>query len=294
MITIWSTSNLIDSLVNPALELFIVPDGVNRGIEGIDEHIHQGDRIRLLEQPLDHISPECLRCKAAIKSYDLTPARVGMLPGELLGPDAPEVAFQHRGGREVFLERQMGKREDFGTTLDQKPGAPPDVLKEMVGSSRLVKNLLKDLSDRVGLALSSVICLHGKCDFAADAQLLAEPELRVDATSLVPVMQQPLDTEPVQQASILRQSSSLEVVDEADRRKHERIARQIADVQILLESTDDPVSVLSSFMASLVLGLVSSQPDRGAPVPSELGDLRIIKILQFAFEKTEPFEGALA
>ena len=109
----------------------------------------------------------------------------------------------------------------------------------------------------------------------------------MDAPALVPVMQQSLDAELVEDGPVLRELASLEVADQADRREHQGIAGEVADVGVTRKPGDDVVAVLDPFDAGLLLGLVLGEADGGAPVTRVLGHLGGVEIEQVALGELE-------
>ncbi len=100
-------------------------------------------------------------------------------------------------------------------------------------------------------------------------------------------MQKPFDAELVEDGPVLGKLAALEVADQADRREHQGVAGEVADVGVTRKPGDDVVAVLGPFDAGLLLRLVLGEADGGAPVTRVLDHLGRVEIEQVALGELE-------
>lgn len=100
----------------------------------------------------------------------------------------------------------------------------------------------------------------------------------MDAAPLVPMMQQALDAQAIEQYPVLRKLTALEIIHQADGREHQWIAGQVVDVGIALEAIADLSAVLRTRGPRLLLRLVTRETDRGTPMAGVFRNLGLPEV----------------
>jgi hypothetical protein len=101
------------------------------------------------------------------------------------------------------------------------------------------------------------------------------------------MVQQPLHAQPIEESAVLRELAALEVVDQADRREHQRVVGQVPNIRVDLDAFHDAGALGRPFPAGLLGPLILRQADRRAPVTRVLGDLSVLELLEVALREVQ-------